>query len=49
MPYELMRYGSVQNGLNDKNSDLDLTFIINDFKIDHSVILTDMKEVIKKH
>ena len=49
MAYELLRYGSVQNGLNDKNSDLDLTFILNDFKVDHNVILSDIKEVIKKH
>jgi hypothetical protein len=31
------------------NSDLDLTFILNDFTIDHSIILSDIKEVIKKH
>ena len=26
-----------------------MTFILNDFKVDHKVILSDIKEVIKKH
>lgn len=48
--YEILKYGSTINGLHNKNqSDLDLTFIINDFRIDHRKILEDIKHTIEKY
>ena len=45
-----MKYGSSINGLHNKrNSDLDLTFIVQDFRLPHDKILRDIMTTIKKY
>lgn len=48
--YTIAQYGSRVNGLcNNSTSDLDLTFIIKDYEIDHSRILGDILTVLNKY
>ena len=45
--WELSVYGSVTNGLcQDQDSDLDLTLIVNDFKVKHEVLLRRIKAIL---
>ena len=48
-PYEILKYGSVVNGLSSTTSDIDVTFIINDYRIEHRNILDNVKDVLTKH
>lgn len=47
--WDLLIYGSVTNGLcQEQDSDLDLTLVVNDFKIRHDVLLRRIRTVLQK-
>jgi DNA polymerase sigma len=44
--YQILKYGSTVNGLTSESSDLDLTILINQFDIEHEVVLAMLKEAL---
>ena len=47
--WDMLIYGSVQNGLcQEKDSDLDLTLVVNDFEIPHEVLLRRIRAILQR-
>lgn len=48
--YSILKYGSTINGMHSRrSSDIDLTIVINDYRLHHDRILEDVMKALKKY